>query len=86
MTITPAHLAHLPLRIQQARVRANLKPQQLAHLIGISDSIVRRWETGYARPSIDTITALALATDTDLHWLITGNPYRARTALPQHDH
>ena len=75
----------LPQRIRSARTRASLKPVELAHMIGVSDSIARRWETGHAKPSLDSLVAFALATDSDLHWLLTGREYRARTGLQAMD-
>lgn len=65
-------LHNLPARIKRSRIRANLTPLALSRILGISDSVVRRWETGRATPSLSAALAFAEATGVDLHWLLTG--------------
>lgn len=72
-------------RIRHARLRAGLTQPQLAELLKVSKGIISRWETGYARPSLDRLEPLAKRLGVSIEILLgfalteESGTYRART-------
>lgn len=52
--------------IREARLRAGLTQAELAERAGTTQSAVARWETGRARPSLETLARLARACGLEL--------------------
>ena len=52
--------------IRQARKRARLSQQQLASLLGTSQAVIARWETGRQSPSFDRVVGAVRACGLDL--------------------
>lgn len=72
-------------RIRHARLRAGLTQPQLAELLKVSKGIISRWETGYARPSLDRLEPLAKRLGVSIETLLgftqteESGAYRARS-------
>jgi len=63
----------LGARLYQARTAANLDFRELAMLAGVNSfQSIHQWETGKARPSIDTVVNLARALSVRPDWLAFG--------------
>jgi transcriptional regulator with XRE-family HTH domain len=52
--------------IREARRRAGLTQQQLAERLGSSQSVIARWESGKARPSLENLERVVRATGLEL--------------------
>jgi len=59
-------------RIKTARLSAHLKQYEVAELINVSRSFYSRVENGIERPSERTLKDIARVTNTNYHWLKTG--------------
>ena len=46
-------------QLYEKRKQAGLSQRQVAHLIGVSDKAVSKWENGRAKPTTDTLRKLA---------------------------
>jgi transcriptional regulator with XRE-family HTH domain len=57
------------LRVAQAE--ANLTNQQVAHALGISESLLGKWRRGASKPSVDNAVALAKIVGRPVEWLTT---------------
>ncbi|HQY49973.1 MAG TPA: helix-turn-helix transcriptional regulator [Thermomonas sp.] len=69
-------------RIQQARARKKLCQADLARMLGVGRSAVANWEGGScARPTLENLTKIALATDCGIDWLATGRGTPAEELL-----
>ena len=65
--IAAEHLnARVARMIFDARVEAGLTQKQLAEIVGTTQSVIARLESGRAKPSTKTLERLAIATDTRL--------------------
>lgn len=60
--------------ITAARISAGLTQAQLAEKIGCRRNDISRWETGFCRPAIDSLAALASALGVPMEQLITPKP------------
>lgn len=69
--------AHL---IREARLRAGLTQAELAERVGTTQSAVARWETGGARPPVETLSDLVAACGLELHVRLR-HPDRGETSL-----
>lgn len=54
----------------QLRTKANLTQKELADILGISDKTISKWETGVAKPVIDTLKQLAIIFNVDVNTLL----------------
>jgi transcriptional regulator with XRE-family HTH domain len=59
-------------RLTEERQRLGLAVHELAHLAGITDYLQKRFENGTSVIPIDYLQALAVRTDADLQFLVTG--------------
>lgn len=59
-------------RLTKARKSLDLKSYQFAHLIKISQGSFSDQENDKMMPSAKTLTGIALFTNINLHWLLTG--------------
>jgi len=59
-------------RIRQARTRKGLTRAEVGLLLGVSESAVQQWESGYAQPRPDRLEGLAKWLDVSIEWLLTG--------------
>jgi len=62
-----------PERIQEL-IDAHESARSLSKLLGVSDSVVRKWRDGISDPSRENLVKIAKATGVDLQWLATGIP------------
>jgi len=62
--------ARLGQRIAAARIAKNWKQKQLAAAVHVEPMTVSRWERGQHAPDIDTLEAIALATDQPLSFFV----------------
>jgi transcriptional regulator with XRE-family HTH domain len=62
-------------RIAQARVDAGLSQKAVAELLDRTVASVSNWERAERTPSFAEIRRMALATDSDLRWLMFGHSY-----------
>lgn len=70
-------------RIKLARVRAGLKTDQLAELVGSTQATVSKWENDVHNVKQSMIVKIATALSVDLVWLMTGeNDDTASEGLP----
>lgn len=60
----------LPKRFAQLRKEQGLTQQQMAEIIGIHLTQVKRYESGQAQPSIEILKKIALAFHTTTDWLV----------------
>lgn len=63
-------------RLQEERERAHLKPFELAHLAGITDYLQTRFENGTSVIPIDYLHAIAVRSELDVLYIITGERSR----------
>lgn len=67
-------------RIRQARRAVELSQSQLAEIVGAHVTSVSDWERGVNRPRIETLAAIAEATDKTLDWFVERrDPFRDTT-------
>lgn len=52
-------MAEFKERIKQLRLKKHLTPSQLAAKLGKSEGAIRSWETGRAKPDVDTLLVLS---------------------------
>lgn len=57
-------------RIKSLRLASSLTQKQLANILSISEVSLQRFEYGSARPSLDTLIALADYFDVSLDYLV----------------
>lgn len=57
-------------RLKELREEKGLYQKDLAKKVGIAQSVVARYETGTARPGIDTLMQLAIALETTTDYLL----------------
>lgn len=60
----------LPKRFAQLRKEQGLTQQQMAEMVGIHLTQVKRYESGQAQPSIEILKKIALAFHTTTDWLV----------------
>lgn len=61
---------HFGNRLLQLRQKLGLSQGQLGKLIGVSNKSISKWETGAAKPGVDTLSKLALALQVSMDELI----------------
>lgn len=61
--------------VRDARERAGLSQRALGDLIDVTGSTVQKYEDGSLKISIDTLSAIATATETDLQWFLETTGY-----------
>src|SRR3954463_4160897 len=59
--------AQIADQVAQRRIELGLSQQQLAHLVGTTQSAIARLERGGRPPRIDTLLRISEALDCDLH-------------------
>ena len=71
-------------RIRQARKKAKMTAGQLAEALGVSQSAVKSWENGYAKPDLDSVYSMfsVFGVDPNTFYGITG----VGTALTEREH
>lgn len=57
-------------RLKELREVKGLYQKDLAQKIGVAQSVIARYETGLARPGIDTLMKLAIALETTTDYLL----------------
>ena len=57
-------------RILELRTRFNLSQAELAEMLGVTNKAVSKWETGKAKPTVNTIRKLAAIFNTDVNELL----------------
>lgn len=62
----------LGLRIREARVTADLSPEQLAGGVGRSRDTIERWERGKTVPSYLELVQIAALTQRAVDWFAEG--------------
>lgn len=60
------------LRIKEWRLERGLKPSRFCQLINIAPVTLHHLEAGKTNPSGITLAKIALKTDIDIRWLLTG--------------
>ena len=66
----PKFMGQINERIRSLRARRNMTQRQLAEILDVSEVSVQRFEYGSARPSLDTLIALADFFDVSLDYLV----------------
>jgi transcriptional regulator with XRE-family HTH domain len=66
----PLAVATLHSRLRRSRRAADISQVQLAEALGVSQSIVSRWERGEVEPPRGMVIAWAWLTSTDAGWLL----------------
>lgn len=71
-------IGKIPERIKCLRTSQNLTQKQLAEILQVSEVSLQRFEYGSARPSLDTLLALADFFNVSLDYLVgrSDNPKR----------
>jgi transcriptional regulator with XRE-family HTH domain len=60
----------LPYRIRQTRTQQGLSQGELAEKLNVSRTAVVNWETGYAKPRLETVDRIANALKVSKEWLL----------------
>jgi phage repressor protein C with HTH and peptisase S24 domain len=63
-------------------IEAHESAAKLSRLVGVSESVVRKWRNGNSDPSRENLVALAKSTRTNLVWLATGEGLMNESSQP----
>ena len=67
--------ATLNQRLRVLRKRVGLTQEELAHLIGVHETTIRRWEKGQQQPRVEEIRKLSQALQVSEDELLNGQSY-----------
>lgn len=71
----------LSSKIKELREKNGLNKARFAELIGVSPTMMTRWEDGTAEPTVTTLHSIAAACKVDIHWFFTSTTERQRTDI-----
>lgn len=63
-------------RLRQARQLRGYSQYALAHVVGLDQDRVSRWERAEHVPRLDLLASFAIALEVDAEWLLFGTPGR----------
>jgi transcriptional regulator with XRE-family HTH domain len=70
MTTPPA----VNISIRQIREAAGISQKELARRLGVSQSLVARWESPHGRPQVETLQRIADALELNLQVIFSAPP------------
>jgi transcriptional regulator with XRE-family HTH domain len=73
-------------RIRLCRKNRDLTQSQLAKQLGVSTSSLGQYETGSARPNIETLTLISEICNVTTDWLLKGIPNNELTSFIRNNH